>query len=115
VIPKDADLLVTINAAMDLGELARASRRLKGSAQTINLGEMLGEASHANGLGTGFREPWESPKCYLPPALSACIILRIAPRPQRRSCGSRRAAQRTAVDVVGDALATGRRPTRRPR
>src|SRR5215467_13092284 len=37
-IPKDADVLVTINGAMDLGKLARASRRLKGAAQTINLG-----------------------------------------------------------------------------
>jgi hypothetical protein len=32
-IPKDADVLVTINGSMDLGELARAGRRLKGSAQ----------------------------------------------------------------------------------
>jgi hypothetical protein len=37
-IPKDADVLLTINGTMDLGELARAGRRLKGSAQTINLG-----------------------------------------------------------------------------
>jgi hypothetical protein len=37
-IPKDADVLVTINNTMDLDELARAGRRLKGSAQTINLG-----------------------------------------------------------------------------
>ena len=37
-IPKDADVVVTINGSMDLGELARAGRRLKGSAQTINLG-----------------------------------------------------------------------------
>jgi hypothetical protein len=37
-IPKDADVLVTINRTMDLGQLARAGRRLKGSAQTINLG-----------------------------------------------------------------------------
>jgi hypothetical protein len=37
-IPKDADVLVTIDSAMDLAELARAGRRLKGSAQTINLG-----------------------------------------------------------------------------
>jgi len=37
-IPKDADLLVTINGTMDLGQLARVGRRLKGSAQTINLG-----------------------------------------------------------------------------
>jgi hypothetical protein len=37
-IPKDADVLVTIDDTMDLVDLARASRRLKGSAQTINLG-----------------------------------------------------------------------------
>jgi hypothetical protein len=37
-IPKDVDLLVTIEATMDLRQLARAGRRLKGSAQTINLG-----------------------------------------------------------------------------
>jgi len=37
-IPKDADVIVTIDAAMDLTELARAGRRLKGRAQTINLG-----------------------------------------------------------------------------
>src|SRR5271166_5571671 len=37
-IPKDADVLVTIDDTMDLADLARAGRRLKGSAQTINLG-----------------------------------------------------------------------------
>jgi hypothetical protein len=37
-IPKDADVLVTIDNTMDLTDLARAGRRLKGSAQTINLG-----------------------------------------------------------------------------
>jgi hypothetical protein len=37
-IPKDADVLVTIKADMDLGPLARCGRRLKGTAQTINLG-----------------------------------------------------------------------------
>src|SRR5262245_15437073 len=37
-IPKDVDVLVTIDSMMDLAELARAGRRLKGSAQTINLG-----------------------------------------------------------------------------
>jgi hypothetical protein len=37
-IPKDADVLVTIDDAMDLSDLARAGRRLKGFAQTINLG-----------------------------------------------------------------------------
>ena len=37
-IPKDVDLLVTIERTMDLTPLARAGRRLKGLAQTINLG-----------------------------------------------------------------------------
>lgn len=37
-IPKDVDVLVKIDSAMDLAELARAGRRLMGSAQTINLG-----------------------------------------------------------------------------
>jgi len=37
-IPKDADVLVTIMADMDLAQLARCGRRLKGTAQTINLG-----------------------------------------------------------------------------
>ena len=37
-IPKDADVLVIIAGAMDLAELARAGRRLKGEAQHINLG-----------------------------------------------------------------------------
>ncbi len=37
-IPKDADVLVTIDAGMDLSPLARLGRRLKGTAQKINLG-----------------------------------------------------------------------------
>jgi hypothetical protein len=37
-IPKDVDTLVAIDSTMDLTELARAGRRLMGSAQTINLG-----------------------------------------------------------------------------
>ncbi len=37
-IPKDIDVLVTIEGAMDLTALARAGRRLIGTAQTINLG-----------------------------------------------------------------------------
>jgi predicted nucleotidyltransferase len=37
-IPKDVDLLVTIEQTMDLTQLARAGRRLQGFAQTINLG-----------------------------------------------------------------------------
>jgi hypothetical protein len=34
----DVDALVTIDGAMELTELARAGRRLMGTAQTINLG-----------------------------------------------------------------------------
>jgi hypothetical protein len=37
-VPKDVDLLVTIERMMDLTQLARSGRRLKGSAQTVNLG-----------------------------------------------------------------------------
>ena len=37
-IPKDVDLLVTIDSTMDLTRLARAGRRLMGSTQSINLG-----------------------------------------------------------------------------
>ena len=37
-IPKDADVLVTIDGAMELAQLARAGRRLQGLAQTMNLG-----------------------------------------------------------------------------
>lgn len=37
-IPKDADVLVTIDEAMELAELARVGRRLQGFAQTMNLG-----------------------------------------------------------------------------
>jgi len=37
-VPKDADVLVTIDADMDLAPLARLGRRLQGAAPTINLG-----------------------------------------------------------------------------
>lgn len=37
-IPKDVDVLVSIDAAMALTKLARSGRRLMGQAQTINLG-----------------------------------------------------------------------------
>ena len=37
-MPKDADLLVTIEGAMDLAKLARAGRGLQGHAQSMNLG-----------------------------------------------------------------------------
>jgi hypothetical protein len=37
-VPKDADVLVIVDADIDLAQLARLGRRLKGTAQTINLG-----------------------------------------------------------------------------
>lgn len=37
-IPKDADVLVTIDGVIELSRLARAGRRLQGFAQTMNLG-----------------------------------------------------------------------------
>jgi len=36
-VPKDADVLVTIDAAMDLARLAAVGRRLKGAGRSINL------------------------------------------------------------------------------
>ena len=47
-VPKDADVLVTIDATMDLASLARLGRRLKGAAQTINLGADIFLADGAN-------------------------------------------------------------------
>jgi hypothetical protein len=37
-VPKDADVLVSIDGGVDLGPLTRVGRRLKGQAQSINLG-----------------------------------------------------------------------------
>jgi hypothetical protein len=37
-VPKDADVLVAIDPAMDLAELARVGRRLKGRTQGMGLG-----------------------------------------------------------------------------
>jgi hypothetical protein len=47
-VPKDADVLVTIDAAMDLGPLARLGRRLQGTAQRINLGADIFLADEAH-------------------------------------------------------------------
>src|SRR5690348_9958839 len=57
-VPKDADLLVTIDSAMDLAALARAGRRLKGQAQSINLGAdifLADETGHYLGRVCGYR------------------------------------------------------------
>lgn len=58
-VPKDADVLVTIDDGMDLTELARAGRRLKGRAQNINLGGDIFLADAAGrylGRICGYRE-----------------------------------------------------------
>jgi hypothetical protein len=58
-IPKDADVLVVIDGAMDLAALARAGRRLKGETQSINLGAdifLADEAGRYLGRICGYRE-----------------------------------------------------------
>jgi hypothetical protein len=58
-IPKDIDLLVTVEPAMDLSQLAPAGRRLKGLAQTINLGAdifLADTAVHCLGRICHYRE-----------------------------------------------------------
>ena len=58
-IPKDVDLLVTIEQRVDLTQLARAGRRLKGLAQTINLGAdifLADSAGHYLGRICQYRE-----------------------------------------------------------
>ncbi len=58
-IPKDVDLLVTIEQMMNLSQLARSGRRLKGSAQTVNLGAdifLADTAGHYLGRICHYRE-----------------------------------------------------------
>jgi hypothetical protein len=51
-VPKDADLLVTIDSSMDLTPLARVGRRLKGTAQQINLaGDVFLADEHGRYMG----------------------------------------------------------------
>jgi hypothetical protein len=65
-IPKDADVLITIDAAMELAPLARLGRRLKGTAQKINLGGdifLLDEASRYIGRICHYRECHARVRC----------------------------------------------------
>jgi hypothetical protein len=58
-IPKDADVLVSIDAGTDLTALARIGRRLKGAGQTINLGADIFLADETDcyiGRICGYRE-----------------------------------------------------------
>jgi predicted nucleotidyltransferase len=65
-VPKDADVLVTIDPAMGLAPLARLGRRLQGTAQTINLGADIFLAD-ATGRYLGrichYRECWRRVAC----------------------------------------------------
>jgi hypothetical protein len=65
-VPKDADVLVTIDPAMDLAPLARLGRRLQGTAQTINLGADIFLADAAGrylGRICHHRECWRRVAC----------------------------------------------------
>jgi hypothetical protein len=58
-VPKDADVLVTIDAGIDLAPLARVGRTLKGTAQRINLGAdifLADEAGRYIGRTCSYRE-----------------------------------------------------------
>jgi hypothetical protein len=65
-VPKDADVLVTIDAAMDLGPLASLGRRLQGTVQRINLGADILLADE----GTPLHRP-DVTKCKVQLALAA--------------------------------------------
>jgi hypothetical protein len=65
-IPKDADVLVTIDSAMNLSRLARAGRRLQGLAQAMNLGADLflaDELGHYVGRICHYRECFPRAAC----------------------------------------------------
>jgi hypothetical protein len=58
-VPKDADVLVSTDANVDLAPLARLGRRLQGTAQTINLGAdifLADTAGHYLGRICHYRE-----------------------------------------------------------
>ena len=66
-IPKDVDLLVTVERSIDLTQLARACRRLKGLAQTINLGAdifLADSAGHYLGRICHYRECHTRVACH---------------------------------------------------
>jgi hypothetical protein len=47
-VPKDADILIWIGSDVDLKKLAEVGRRLKGKAQSLNLGADIFLANSAN-------------------------------------------------------------------
>jgi hypothetical protein len=65
-VPKDADVLVTIDAAIDPAPLARIGRRLQGTAQIINLGADIFLADPARRYLRSichYRECWRRVAC----------------------------------------------------
>src|SRR6516164_592590 len=60
-IPKDADVLVSIDADMELDLLARIGRQLKGAGQRINLG---GDVFLANENGRYIGRIWRYRECF---------------------------------------------------
>jgi hypothetical protein len=66
-VPKDADVLVIIDADIDLAPLARIGRRLKGTAQTINLSAdifLADEAGRYLGRICRYRECYTRVACH---------------------------------------------------
>jgi hypothetical protein len=71
--PRDADVLVTVEDDMNLAHLARAGRRLKGAAQSLNLGgdiflanpqsEYIGRTCHWTSCGPGIRASCQADHC----------------------------------------------------
>ena len=71
--PRDADVLVTVDDGADLTPLARAGRRLKGSAQSLNLGAdiflanvkgaYIGRICHWRECGPGIRASCRADHC----------------------------------------------------
>jgi len=74
-LPKDTDVLVTIDAATHLASLARLGRRLKGTAQTINLGA---DIFLADGAGRYLGRICHYRECH---ARVACRALHCSRRP----------------------------------
>ena len=65
-VPKDVDMLVTLEDGMDLDPLATVSRRLKGRAQSFNLGAdifLCDRAGRYLGRVCGFRECHPRARC----------------------------------------------------
>lgn len=71
--PKDADILVTVDDAADLADLATAARKLKGAAQTRNkgadvflanpAGRYIGRICHWRECGPGIRTSCDARHC----------------------------------------------------